>query len=217
MDIRFSRMFNENGSSGEYEISIHRYNDPFFCRISLKNISDPDPINLNLKCEEINKALIKFNVYPYGSERDTFYKSLNLNPTDYRFISLARIVGILSPRGHFFEVFSNIRIVDDYLLETFSEFGKGLVFVDWDNVIKDNSNQIIYLTSSSIMENNSQELLDLYSEGVVGKIILESSVNKNIEYFWIESDDADSRMNSHPRFKKIIIEDINTRMRKAFK
>ena len=180
MDIAFSHMF----EGCEYKIVVSRGSDPYVCQFRLKD--GPGRYDyIKEDCLAVRSGLQHFNSMG-GNERDWFYSLLEIEG-NIGFIGIARIIGITSAFGHYFEVFSSPSALKGFLAESFIHLRES-VFIDWDAVSSDDSNQVIYIPDPETIDKHKSEISQLYRDGKAGEIAFGKD---GTICYWFESKDLD--------------------------
>ncbi len=137
--------------------------------------------------EPINKPALSFdemtgryNSGMIGNVRSTFNC---LFPSD--FDEIVRVIGITNHLVHYFCFFQS----EEFSIKCFNEYInnlKGFTFVDWEEVSKGSSNQLLYMSTDDYSHEWKEEC-DLYFEkGAVGKI--EYTIGQNSgNVYWFDS------------------------------
>ena len=206
MDIIFSRKFGDS----EFRIIIGRGNYTSECSLSVIGADNEDVITS--QCIVVNETLQYFNTFS-GFERDSFYRLFET--ADVNLLNICRVIGITNSLGHFFEVFSNKKVLDEFLVKSFKDL-RDFAFVDWQAVSDHDDNQLIYVTDY-LLDEHSKDASKLYEDGYIGKISLIQKGIEPIVSHWIESKDIDGSFDGLTDIRKTLISNINSFMREHFK
>ena len=206
--IKFSR---KNEGVEHYVLLIR--DAPEYCTFQFDDVRD-----LRLYCTDITSSLRGFNESLTRNDRDGFYTLLGLNKENAPLLDIARIIGILTPFCHFFSVFSNVKIVENLIKDSFDRVVKGCVALDWSEIAKDceDSNQVVFVTDDELLSKFDTSLDTLYKNGIIGKIVLSGESNSYQKAFWIESKDVDKAMDKCCEVRTAVIKRINENLRVRF-
>ena len=202
MDIIFSRKINGE----EHGIIITRGSDLRLCNVQISGRDEAYVVD----CSVAASCLRYFNASPTLNRRDDFYNLIGIN--DRHDKSIARIVGMLYPYGHYFEVLSHIRIVEDFIQECFDEYMEGTAVCDLLEIAEE-SNRAIFVTDRHLNEKYAKDFKDLYDRGCIGRISMETERAKH-ECYWIETRDVDFGMASFVELRKIVIRKTNSKLKR---
>lgn len=212
MDISFSRYYlNSDGVNSEHRITLSRR--PSLCKFGLYD-SDSESCDFVIRsCDEVREAINTFNVsFSSNNIREPFYSLFNNDIEGLK--KLERIIGLLCPYLHLLEDFYDEKLIDEEIWKQLTEIIPGQTVLDWDEVSKGTvGNQVVFITDN---EFNSLQMEKAYIAGAVGRIM--GSVRKDMLYtcYWIESDDADTKLNFDQEIKRLAISRINAALRENF-
>lgn len=212
MDISFSRYYlNSKGVNSEYKITLSR--SPSLCHFSFYDSDSKYNDYVARSCDEVAKAVNTFNAsFSSKNFREPFYNLFDNDVEGFR--NIERIIGLLCPYLHLLVDYYDEKLINDEIWKQLTETIPGRTVLDWDEVSKGTGgNQVVFITGD---EFNGLQMEKAYNAGSVGRIV--GSSRKQIPYtcYWIESDDADTKLNFDQDIKRLAISRINATLREKF-